>query len=99
MTDDRYVGLVTDLMPNIRLMRYSGMFMHAFSDSSPLFKKIYSSMHLIILLVQFILILVNMALNSQDVNELSANTVTVLFFMHSITKFIYLALFQKVVYR
>lgn len=99
MSDNRYIGLMADLRPNIRLMRYTGMYMHAFSNGVPLLGKMYSWMHLVMLLVQFILILVNMALNSGDVNELSANAVTTLFFTHCITKFIYLALFQKSVYR
>ncbi|CAD6996354.1 unnamed protein product [Ceratitis capitata] len=99
MQPSKYVGLVADLMPNIRLMKYSGLFMHNFTGGSGLFKKIYSSMHLVLVLVQFLLILVNLALNAEEVNELSGNTITVLFFTHCITKFIYLAVTQKQFYR
>ncbi|XP_067615939.1 odorant receptor coreceptor isoform X1 [Eurosta solidaginis] len=99
MQPSKYVGLVSDLMPNIRLMKYSGLFMHNFTGGSGLFKRIYSSMHLVLVLIQFLLILVNMALNAEEVNELSANTITVLFFTHCITKFVYLAVNQKHFYR
>uniref|UniRef100_A0A1B0C554 Odorant receptor n=1 Tax=Glossina palpalis gambiensis TaxID=67801 RepID=A0A1B0C554_9MUSC len=95
----KYVGLVADLMPNIKLMKFSGLFMHAFTSGSALGKKIYSSIHLALIVLQFLSILVNMALNADEVNELSGNTITVLFFTHSITKFIYLACSQKNFYR
>ncbi|XP_046805450.1 odorant receptor coreceptor isoform X1 [Lucilia cuprina] len=95
----KYVGLVADLMPNIKLMKYSGLFMHAFTGGSPLLKKVYSSIHLVLILAQFMFILVNMALNADEVNELSGNTITALFFTHCVTKFIYLAVNQKNFYR
>lgn len=95
----KYVGLVADLMPNIKLMKYSGLFMHAFTGGSPLLKKVYSSIHLVLILAQFVFILVNMALNADEVNELSGNTITALFFTHCVTKFIYLAVNQKNFYR
>nr|AEA30004.2 odorant receptor co-receptor [Chrysomya megacephala] len=95
----KYVGLVADLMPNIKLMKYSGLFMHAFTGGSALLKKVYSSIHLVLILMQFIFILVNMALNADEVNELSGNTITALFFTHCVTKFIYLAVNQKNFYR
>ncbi|XP_037947524.1 odorant receptor coreceptor [Teleopsis dalmanni] len=95
----KYVGLVADLMPNIRLMKYSGLFMHNFTGGSAFIKKVYSSIHLVLITAQFIFILVNLALNAEEVNELSGNTITALFFTHCITKFIYLAVNQKNFYR
>ncbi|KAH8292238.1 hypothetical protein KR054_007549 [Drosophila jambulina] len=99
MQPSKYTGLVADLMPNIRAMKYSGLFMHNFTGGSAFVKKVYSSVHLVLLLMQFVFILVNMALNAEEVNELSGNTITTLFFTHCITKFIYLAVNQKNFYR
>jgi len=99
MQPSKYTGLVADLMPNIRAMKYSGLFMHNFTGGSAFMKKVYSSVHLVFLLMQFTFILVNMALNAEEVNELSGNTITTLFFTHCITKFIYLAVNQKNFYR
>lgn len=95
----KYVGLVADLMPNIKLMKYSGLFIHKYTSGSSFFKKIYSCAHFTLILLQFISILINMALNADEVNELSGNTITTLFFTHSITKFIFFAVYQKQFYR
>lgn len=98
----KYTGLVADLMPNIRWMQFSGHFLFNYlsSGSSTLFiRKIYSTIHLILVLVQFTSMVINLALNTSEVNELTANTITVLFFLHCITKFIYFALNSKTFYR
>ncbi|XP_033149379.1 odorant receptor coreceptor-like [Drosophila busckii] len=99
MQPSKYTGLVADLMPNIRAMKYSGLFMHNFTGGSSLTKKIYSSIHLVVIVMQLGFILVNMALNAEEVNELSGNTITTLFFTHCIIKFVYLAINQKNFYR
>lgn len=88
----RYQGLIADLMPNIRLMQASGHFLFRYTSGPVLIRKLYSAVHLILIFCQFFAILVNMAFNADEVNELTANTITVLFFTHSITKFIYFAL-------
>lgn len=95
----QFTGLVADLMPNIRLMRFVGHFLNKFSNGSAFLNKVYSMIHLILMLVQFILIIVNLALNTSEVNELTANTVTTLHFTHTITKFCYLAMNNKNFYR
>lgn len=95
----QYSGLVADLMPNIRLMRFLGHFLNKFSDGSAFLNKMYSMTHLILMLLQFICLIVNLALNTSEVNELTANTITVLHFTHTITKFCYLAFNNKDFYR
>lgn len=95
----KYVGLVADLMPNIKLMKWSGLFMHKYTGGSSFFKKVYSCTHFTLILLQFFSILANMALNADEVNELSGNTITTLFFTHCITKFIFFAVNQKQFYR
>lgn len=97
--DRRYHGLVADLIPNIRLMQASGHFLFRYITGPVLFRKIYSSMNLILILLQFFTILINLALNTSNVNELTANTITALFFVHSITKFIYFAVSSESFYR
>ncbi|EDV94759.1 odorant receptor coreceptor [Drosophila grimshawi] len=99
MQPSKYTGLVADLMPNILTMRYTGLFMHNFTGGSVFMKRIFSSVHLVIIVLQFCFILVNMALNAEEVNELSGNTITTLFFTHCIVKFVYLAINQKNFYR
>lgn len=95
----QYSGLVADLMPNIRLMQALGCFLHRFSDGSPFLNKLYSFMHLTFLFLQYIALIINLAMNTSEVNELTANTITVLHFTHTITKFSYLALSSKSFYR
>nr|AKO69815.1 olfactory receptor co-receptor [Campoletis chlorideae]AXM05118.1 odorant receptor [Campoletis chlorideae] len=93
-------GLVSDLMPNIRLMQISGHFMfNYYADGMKFMHKIYCVVHLVLVLVQFGLCLVNMALESGDVDDLTANTITVLFFAHSIVKIGYFAVRSKLFYR
>lgn len=99
MQPSKYTGLVADLMPNIRAMRYSGLFMHNFTGGSLFMKRVYSSVHMVVIVIHMSLILVNMALNAEEVNELSGNTITTLFFTHCIVKFVYLAINQKNFYR
>lgn len=95
----QYSGLVADLMPNIRLMQFLGHFLHKFSSGPTFLGKLYSFVHLILFILQFICIIVNLALNTSDVNELTANTITTLHFAHTITKFSYLAINNKGFYR
>ncbi|XP_058116742.1 odorant receptor coreceptor [Anopheles ziemanni] len=95
----KYVGLVADLMPNIRLMQASGHFLFRYVTGPILIRKVYSWWTLAMVLLQFFAILGNLATNADDVNELTANTITTLFFTHSVTKFIYFALNSENFYR
>ncbi|XP_035775220.1 odorant receptor coreceptor isoform X2 [Anopheles albimanus] len=95
----KYVGLVADLMPNIRLMQASGHFLFRYVTGPILIRKLYSWWTLIMVLLQFFAILANLATNTDDVNELTANTITTLFFTHSVTKFIYFAVNSENFYR
>ncbi|KAH8311508.1 hypothetical protein KR044_006666 [Drosophila immigrans] len=99
MQPGKYTGLVADLMPNIRAMRYSGLFMHSFTGGSLFMKRVYSSVHMFVIILHVAMILVNLAMNAEEVNELSGNTITTLFFTHCIVKFVYLAINQKNFYR
>lgn len=99
VSQSKYTGLVADMMPNIRLMRLVGHFMHRFSSGSAFLSKVYSTIHLMLFLVQFVFLVINLALNTGEVNELTANTITVLHFTHTIIKFLYVAMNGKAVYR
>ncbi|CRK97298.1 CLUMA_CG010693, isoform A [Clunio marinus] len=90
--ESKYVGLVSDLLPNIRLMQGFGHFIFKYINGPIFLRKVYSSVHLVLLLFQFLCILLNLAQNTDEVSELTANTITVLFFTHCITKFVYVAL-------
>lgn len=95
----QFTGLVADLMPNIRLMRFVGHFLNKYSNGSAFLNQLYSWANLILMLLQFICIVVNLAYNTSEVNELTANTVTTLHFLHTLTKFSYLAINNKNFYR
>ncbi|XP_076669897.1 odorant receptor co-receptor [Andrena cerasifolii] len=94
-------GLVADLMPNIQLMKASGHFLfNYYPDNSVKFiHKIYCIVHLVFILLQFGLCGINLMLESDDVDDLTANTITLLFFTHSVVKLIYFAIRSKLFYR
>ncbi|XP_068623291.1 odorant receptor coreceptor [Battus philenor] len=96
-------GLVSDLMPNIKLMQMAGHFLFNYypenGGMSVLLRKIYSSVHAFFIVIQYLSMVANMAQYSDEVNELTANTITVLFFAHSIIKLIFFALNSKSFYR
>lgn len=94
----QHVGLVADLMPNIRLMRFFGHYMHRYSSGSTALGNLYSTIHLFLFLLQFLCILVNLILNRGEADELTANTITLLHFAHTIAKFCYLGLKGKEFY-
>ncbi|CAH0402862.1 unnamed protein product [Chilo suppressalis] len=96
-------GLVSDLMPNIKLMQAAGHFLFNYhsdnSGMSTLLRKIYSSVHAILIVINFLCMAVNMAQYSDEVNELTANTITVLFFTHTVIKLLFFAVNSKSFYR
>ncbi|XP_050459001.1 odorant receptor coreceptor [Cataglyphis hispanica] len=94
-------GLVADLMPNIRVMKMFGHFVFNYYDdnSSKYLHKVYCCVNLFLLLLQFGLCAVNLIIESADVDDLTANTITLLFFTHSIVKIIYFAVRSKYFYK
>nr|UVZ35314.1 odorant receptor coreceptor [Sympiezomias velatus] len=103
MNNFKVTGLVADLMPNIRLIQASGHFMLNYhTDSSGpvhLLRVAYCCMQLFFILIQFGAIFGNLVAEKDNVNDLAANTITILFFTHCVTKFIYFALRSKLFYR
>lgn len=96
---NHYAGLVADMLPNIRVMQFLGHFLHRFSTMPGFMKKIYSCIHLVLFFFQYIAMVINLALNTGDVNELTSNTITVLHFTHTLTKFCYVGINLRNVYR
>ncbi|XP_018396655.1 PREDICTED: odorant receptor coreceptor [Cyphomyrmex costatus] len=94
-------GLVADLMPNIRVMKMFGHFVFNYYDdnSSKYLHKVFCCINLFLLLLQFGLCAVNLIIESTDVDDLTANTITLLFFTHSIVKLVYFAIRSKYFYR
>nr|AYE19959.1 Orco [Histia rhodope]QMS80314.1 odorant receptor [Histia rhodope] len=103
MTKVKTQGLVTDLMPNIRLMQIAGHFMFNYHDENAgmsfLLRKIYAGVHAFLFVIQYVCMGVNMAMYSEEVNELSANSITMLFFAHSLIKLLLFAINSKSFYR
>lgn len=63
--------------------------------------RVYCSpqVNLFLLLLQFALCAVNLIIESADVDDLTANTITLLFFTHSIVKMVYFAVRTKYFYK
>ncbi|KAF9823230.1 hypothetical protein SFRURICE_010525 [Spodoptera frugiperda] len=103
MTKVKAQGLVSDLMPNIKLMQAAGHFLFNYHSENGgmtgLLRKIYASTHAILITIHFACMGINMAQYSDEVNELTANTITVLFFTHTIIKLGFFALNSKSFYR
>ncbi|XP_039440379.1 odorant receptor coreceptor [Culex pipiens pallens] len=95
----KYQGLVADLMPNIRLMQGVGHFLFRYVTGPIFIRKLYSWWNLTMILLQFFSIAANLVMNTGDVNELTANTITTLFFVHSVTKFVFFAVNAEGFYR
>jgi odorant receptor len=66
---------------------------------STLLRKIYSSMHAFLIVIHYLCMGVNIAKYSDEVDELTANTITVLFFAHSVIKLLFFAVNSKSFYR
>ncbi|XP_044582337.1 odorant receptor coreceptor [Cotesia glomerata] len=100
MMKTKHQGLVADLLPNIRLMQISGHFMfNYYSEGKKLMHKVYCSVHLFLILLQFAFVAINLVAEKEDVDDLTANTITILFFLHTVIKVIYFAARSKLFYR
>lgn len=69
----RYLGLVGDLLPNIRLMQTFGHFIFRYVSGPMLLRKIYSTVHLVLMIFQFFGIVFNLMKNTDEVSELTGN--------------------------
>lgn len=99
LQQQKYQGLVADLLPNIRWMQGCGHFIFKFTNGPVLIRKIYAVVHFLLCLMQFLFIVLNMAQNMDEVNELTANTVTTLFFVHCLIKLAFLGVTSGNFYR
>lgn len=64
-----------------------------------LLKKLYAGIVTVLVVVNYLCMGLNMAMYADDVNELTANTITVLFFAHTLIKLLYFAVTSKNFYR
>lgn len=62
-------------------------------------RKIYAGVHYVLCLIQFLFIIVNMVQNMAHSDELTANTVTTLFFVHCLVKLTFFAFTTDNFYR
>ncbi|XP_075218711.1 odorant receptor co-receptor [Lycorma delicatula] len=96
-------GLIGDLWPHIRLMQLTGHWLLEYHENNEsimrLFRKIYCTLTTILVLVQFIFIFIFLVFYTYDSDQMAAGTITVLFFLHSITKYLYFAFRSKYFYR
>nr|AKW50880.1 odorant receptor coreceptor [Ectropis obliqua] len=103
MAKSKSVGLVSDMMPNIRLMQWAGHFLFNYYDENSgmnmLLRKVYACVHAFLISLHFIFMCINMTQYSGEVNEFTANTITVLFFAHTLIKLVVFAFNSKNFYR
>ncbi|XP_069691382.1 odorant receptor coreceptor isoform X2 [Periplaneta americana] len=99
----RLHGLVADLWPLIRIMQMTGFFLLDYHEDMSFgwtsIRAGYSGTVSGLMVIQFLLLFLNLMHQAEDVNDLTANTITVLFFVHSITKFFYFAIRRNKFYR
>lgn len=99
----RKQGLVADLWPNIRLIQLSGLFISAYyADNGMLMRllrKIYSWIVTLILFTQYILIIIFAFTESYNADQRATYSVTILFFTHSLIKFVYFSMSTEKFYR
>ena len=96
-------GLVADLWPLIRIMQMTGFFLlDYYEDMSFGWSSIragYAASVSGIMVIQYLLLFINLMKQAEEVDDLTANTITVLFFLHSLTKFFYFAIRRTKFYR
>ncbi|XP_023716643.1 odorant receptor coreceptor [Cryptotermes secundus] len=99
----RLHGLVADLWPLIRIMQMIGFFLLDYHEDMSFgwtsIRAGYAGSISGLMVIQFALIAINLMKQADDVNDLTANTITVLFFVHSLTKYFYFALRRGKFYR
>jgi gustatory receptor len=99
----RLHGLVADMWPLIRVMQMTGFFLLDYHEDMSFgwasIRAGYATSVSCIMVIQFLLLFINLMKQAGDVNDLTANTITVLFFLHSVTKFFYFAIRRAKFYR
>ncbi|XP_014224691.1 odorant receptor coreceptor [Trichogramma pretiosum] len=93
-------GLVADLLPNIRVMQFSGHFMFNYYNEGLKFPhRVFCIVSFLLILVQYSMMGINLAMEVGDPDDMAANTITMLFFIHPIVKTIYFAARSKTFYK
>lgn len=69
--NNKYQGLVADLLPNHRMMEACGHFLFKYVDGPVLVRRIFSFFNLGVVLFQYAAMMVNLAQNTGDVAELT----------------------------
>lgn len=95
----KYTGLVADLLPLFKLMRYFGHFLYKYTPGAPLIKLLYALVTFLICITQFFFLVLNMLHDADEINELTANTITVFFFVQSFIKLLYCGLNRRMFYK
>ncbi|XP_059484891.1 odorant receptor coreceptor [Neocloeon triangulifer] len=91
-------SLSEDLRPLMRLLRLSGHFLPDYEKGGIFGKSVYSLVHLSLGITHFIFLLVKLLMQFGDTVSLISNTLTMLFFLHGITKALYFAVKRKQFY-
>ena len=99
----RLQGLVADIWPLIRIMQMTGFLLLDYHEDMSFgwtsIRAGYAGSVSGLMVIQFMLLFVNLMKQADDVNDLTANTITVLFFLHSLIKFFYFAIRRAKFYR
>jgi gustatory receptor len=99
----RLHGLVADMWPLIRMMQMTGFLLLEYHEDMSFgwssLRAGYAGSVSFLMVIQYLLLFINLMKQADDVNDLTANTITVLFFLHSVIKFFYFALRRAKFYR
>jgi len=79
-------SLSQDLHPLMRMLRLAGHFMPDYEKGAPMVQALYSMMHISLNLLHFVFLLIKLLLQLNNSDALISNTLTMLFFLHGITK-------------
>ncbi|KAK3927047.1 Odorant receptor coreceptor [Frankliniella fusca] len=100
---NQYRGLVADLMPNIRAMQISGLYLmeyHAENSAvQRLMRRAYSIFQVTIMTLGYLTLVAYLLTQSYNVEDWAAHTVTTLFFLHSLCRTFWLMGNTKRFYR
>jgi gustatory receptor len=91
------------MWPLIRIMQGTGFFLLDYHEDMSFgwtsIRTGYASFVSGLMIIQFLLMFINLMKQAEDVNDLTANTITILFFLHSLIKLFYFALRRTKFYR
>ncbi|KAL1114879.1 hypothetical protein AAG570_007703 [Ranatra chinensis] len=99
MEKQKMHGLVGDVWPNLQMMKYSGHWILEYDQGNRPLRLAYCWITSLLMVVQVVFLFCFLLLETYDADQMAAATITLLFFLHGITKFVYFAARNRYFYR